>query len=194
MNPTLVVANTGPIVAARLCGFLELLPKALEKIHIPEIERDEWIRVLSKHNGRHAGIPDLNIPSWIEEWEKSKFLNVHKLSMPQTERAIRLNQHIHPNDPDKPAADGSAIVLARTLIDTEEAQALLADEPGLRKAAQIEEGIPVVGSLTILVMLVQNKILEKNQALEMAVKGKQRGVHYSKKLLKDLTTSLETLA
>jgi len=193
-KPTLVVANTEPIVAARLCDFLHLLPKALEKIHIPEIERDEWIRVLGKHNGKHAGIADLDIPKWINSWEESGFLNVHKLTIPQATRAQSLNRLIHPESPDKPAADGSAIILARTLIDTEQAQALLADEPGLRKIAEEKEGIPVIGSLTIFIRLVENGTLQKSQAVEMAIRGKQRGIHYSKKLIQNLETTLDTTA
>lgn len=192
-KPALVVANTGPIVAARLCNFLYLLPNALEKIHIPEIERDEWIRVLAKHNGKHAGMQDINIPEWIDSWEKAEFLKVHKLTAPQANRAETLNRLIHPESPDKPAADGGAIILARTLIDTEQAQALLADEPNLRKIAEDKEGLPVIGSLTILIRLVENKTLEKKQALNMAIQGKQRGVHYSKKLIEHLTMTIGSM-
>jgi hypothetical protein len=152
----LVVANTGPIVAAMLGECLEHLPRILSKIHIPRIELKEWKETLERLNEKLPNDKRLDIQSLIGRWTQQGILMVHELTKAQERRARELTARIHPDyaEQGKLAVDGAAVVLARTLVDLGEAQALLADERALRKCAR-DEGVETVGSIWLFLRMFE---------------------------------------
>lgn len=187
----LVVANTGPIVAALLGECLETLPLALEKIHIPVAELEEWKQTLAEANQKLPPVKQVEILSLLGGWTQRGILGLHQLTPAQEERAKTMTAKIHPEwkAGERASVDGAAIVLARTLIDLGEAQALLADERKLRACAR-DEGVETVGSIWLFCRLYEVGGLDFETALNAPHLARARGQHYAGTLISEFSATL----
>ena len=190
----LVVANTGPIVAALLGECLEALPGALSKIHIPLVEFGEWKHALANANRKLPDDKTVDIASLLGQWTQRGTLVLHELTPVQEERAMEFTASIHPEQvaSGRPSVDGSAIALARTLIDLGQAQALLADERKIRRCAE-QERVGTVGSLWLFTRMYEADAIDFETAAKTVHLAKQRGQFYSDKLVSEFTHTLESI-
>jgi len=186
-----VVANTGPIVAAMLGECLEKVPQCLEQIHIPAVELQEWKDTLGWINQKLPADKRVDVPSLLGLWTQQGTLVLHELTSAQEKRAHEVTLRIHPDfvESGKLAVDGAAVVLARTLIDLGRAQALLADERRIRRYA-MEEGIEIVGSIWLFRRLFEAGALDLDAAMDAPKLAQSRGQHYSPKLISEFSASL----
>lgn len=190
----LVVANTGPIVAAQLGECLELLPEVLSKVHIPLAEMDEWRETLANANRKLPDAKRPDIPTLLGRWTQRGLLVLHELTPVQDERAMEFTAYIHPEQvaSGRPSVDGSAIALARTLIDLGEAQALLADERKIRLCAQ-RERVAAVGSIWLFTRMYEAGAMDFDRAQQTLQLARDRGQFYSEGLVSEFTHRLEEI-
>jgi len=87
---------------------------------------------------------------------------------------------------------GAAIVLARTLVDLGQAQALLADERRLRVCAR-EEGVEVVGSFWLFLRLFEVGALSFDAAKNAPLLARSRGQRYAHLLVSEFSQTLAHL-
>ena len=101
---------------------------------------------------------------------------------------------IHPEQAGSgsPSVDGSAIALARTLIELGEAQALLADERKIRLCAK-QERVDTVGSLWLFTRMYEADAIDFETASKTVQLAKERGQYYSNKLVSEFSSTLESI-
>ena len=174
-----VVAGPTPLVVSHLCGFLDFWPKALEQIFLPAAEIDEWIATAHGPGPLVENELSRNWECLLEGWRSSGFLITRSLTRNQEDRAQKFrNSH-----PETPPLAARALVMARTLTDTEMADALLADECWLRNIARELEGIQVIGSIGVLLRLGMEHHLSCAELVACLQLGQSRGLVFRDELI-----------
>jgi uncharacterized protein len=129
VNPDPVVSNTTPLITLAGVGLLHLLPALYQAIQIPKAVYAEY----QAGQPGHPGSPELDTLAW-------------------------LTTHVAPPDPAIPqtldAGEAEAIALARA----SHARLLLLDERRGRAVA-LRLGLPVAGSLSVLLLAKQHGLV-----------------------------------
>lgn len=94
--------------------------------------------------------------------------------------------HLEQVGNDAPSVEGSAIALARTLIDLGEADALLADERKIRACAE-EEHVETVGSIWLFSRLYEVDAIDFETAKNTVHLARERGYRYSNRLMSEFS-------
>lgn len=185
----IVVANTAPVVAGWLGGFLEDFPRVFREVHVPTRELDEWYLSVDNIRRKRPAAPPLDIRELASRWTQSAFLQTHVLTARQAEVALQFSGRIHPERPDEKRIDGEAVALARTLTEIGAVDALLADEDGMRAVARAE-GIPVIGSLWVVGELHRRGFLTTAEALAVPARLMAHGQFVSTRVIETFSRQI----
>ena len=184
-----VVANTAPVVAGWLGGFLEEFPKVFRDVHVLIRELDEWYLSVENLSCKLPTVPPLDIRGLASRWTQSAFLCTHVLTARQEKVALQFSGRIHPERPGEKRVDGEAVALARTLTETGAVDALLADEDGMRVVARAE-GIPVIGSLWVVGELHRRGLLTLAEALAIPARLMAHGQFVSPRVIETFSRQI----